>query len=313
MKEYSSLRRSATGVHETALDMRTLARLIGGLIVGAMVSSGCATKAPPAPSDKLGFFCSTMKNAYSNVAWKGLRAGERLDLFDAVLTCRASGVVLRSSRPVGTGVDWVGTDREFVGSMGADSLIALISLEAKDPPSGVTIEAIAVSGVAYYTKDHDAIRDNRILKAKRMGVAEYERIRSAEEQELASLRWQRVSEGQALGPWNMIWTRQGGRVEVEVLEPPSAYTIAPWSGVVDQAGQRTEINRLMSNVHFIMKPAEFLRARVNKVIGDVMYTTDEEGVRAFFSRYGRWVRYSGDFDRNAYRSWLKMLRRPSLE
>lgn len=287
-------------------------RILVVSIAAAMALLGCTSTRPwHTEQVEEGVFCANMRRLYPDLQWNELRPDTRLEKFDAVLTCRFGRVVLRSSRPIGHGLEWSQGADHFEATIAGESLLALLPLgetESRD----IEVEAVAVSGVAYYSTDRHAIRRHGIFAITGTTLAGHAAMESARARDLDALKWEPLSEGRLLKPWDMVWTREGGRVEIEVMDPPGAI-IRGWSAAVDEWGRRTGKNRLMGNVHFIMVPPYFRSARASRVIGDVGIATDAEAVKRYFERHRYAVSRFDGFDDEAARKWQEILRKPRLE
>ncbi len=105
--------------------------LWGGLLAGAVIVIGLAR-------------------------WVELRVGDRLDPFDAVLTCASGWVVLRSNHGVGLGRDWVETEYGRVRTLREKHYLALLLLGV--PPEKIDVEVLDVSGPVFYSQDRESVR-----------------------------------------------------------------------------------------------------------------------------------------------------------
>jgi hypothetical protein len=130
---------------------------------------------------------------------------------------------------------------------------------------------------------------------------------------VAQLEWEPLAEGRLLGPWDMIWTMEGGRVEIEFLAPRYRM-IDEWTGAVDSTGRPTGKNRFMSNMFFVMYPPVFREAKVTKALGDVRIARDREEVKAFVERNRVTLgAFEESHDPQYLKKWKEMLRKPELE
>lgn len=293
--------------------MRTTTLIRASIFLTVVAGLVSCTVAPAYhPRAEAGTFCASVSRSYPDLTWTDLRPGTTLGAFEAILTCGSSYIEVRSPRPVGGGFAWTESGDGFRAQVAGDVLMAIVPLDGRTGPEDMEVQVVTVSGTAYHSKDRDTIRRHSIFLQDTMSTDEYARLQSAREGSLGGFGWQPMAAGRILGPWDMIWTREGGRVEIEVVDPPGAI-IRGWSAVLDEAGRAIGKNRLMSNVQFIMVPTHFRQARINKVIGDVWIATDTHAVKTYFEKYGYVVARFGRFDEEARRRWQELLRRPELE
>jgi len=82
--------------------------------------------------------------------------------------------------------------------------------------------------------------------------------------------------------------------------------------VKDPKGHFTHKNRFPQNSYFIMDPEFYLKAKVNKIIGNVWVATDREKVKEFDAKYRTLVNL-GPMDREADLQWRETLKKEKLE
>jgi hypothetical protein len=105
------------------------------------------------------------------------------------------------------------------------------------------------------------------------------------EDSLKKMVWETLEGIRELGPWDMIWVRDAGRIEIEILQYGNYRVVDGETNVRDSQGGYTDKKRIRAESYFIMYPEHYRKARVNKIIGQVWVASHREEVKAFFDKY----------------------------
>jgi len=132
---------------------------------------------------------------------------------------------------------------------------------------------------------------------------------------LKPIGWVPLVADRILGPWDMLWVRNNGRVEIEIVKEGVVVLRNASTTVKDPDGRWTRKHRLAANSFFIMAPEYFIQARINKIIGDVLVATDADKVKEFYENYASplWLGAPTLQGSEWYARWLEMLKKPELE
>jgi hypothetical protein len=126
-------------------------------------------------------------------------------------------------------------------------------------------------------------------------------------EDLPLLNWRGLRLDDWLGPWDMIWVRRNGRVEIEVVGRTATF----WGEVMcsmPREAQRVASGSARINQFWILSPDFHDSAKVRKIHGDVWAATDGQQVRQFFDRhlvFSGWSRFGSAAEREAWQAWWK--------
>lgn len=273
-------------------------------IVGMVALS--PTSAAVAAAD----LCRFQTSMGPGVRWQPARPGERLNPGEVLLTCTGGEADIESSVPFRHDLHWERDTALYRTSISGDRLIVIPHI---DEPDGSTIELIAVRGNVLVSRDRDAIRKSGIVGARSGPPVELQQRKNKLRADLEKLHWRLWRGGEVLGPWTMIWIREGGRAEVEILRRGPTPYVDRGVTVLDSQGRPTRKLRFVGNTYFVVDPDYYAQVRVNKVLGEVVIADAESQVQALVGRYGTPSAFFGQLDRDAYFQREQMLRREDLE
>lgn len=243
--------------------------------------------------------------------WIEVRGGEHLGPYDAILTCQAASAVVRATRPFGGFLPWEERDGWFWAVVPELTTLAVTNDEGHQ----VDVEVVNVLGRVFYSTDREVMRRSAVLGGQvSSDHRQLEEERSQIRAELAQIDWDQLTPGQLLGPWDMIWTGQDGRVEIEILQRgPNRETDPSFIMVIDSLGHDTGRRRLRSHTVFVMNPRVYLSAKVTRVLGEVNLARSKDQVRAFVWKYPAERAFLGSLDALGYRQLQEMLQKEHLE
>lgn len=137
------------------------------------------------------------------------------------------------------------------------------------------------------------------------------------EADVRVIDWEPLREGRVLGEWDMVWTGDDGRLEIEVLPDPKGRPdrskFNPEMTVPDEQGHATANWRLPRRAYLILQPDLYVPAKVNRIRGTVFIARDHDQVRKFFAPWKSTRRMFGKLDRQGLEKRKEFLRSPTLE
>ena len=107
---------------------------------------------------------------------------------------------------------------------------------------------------------------------------------------------------------DMIWTQANGTVDIEIIEEGGTPIIFESITLKGPDGHVTGKNQLPGNTYFIMQPASFVKAKVNRMNGEVWVATNPTMVIQFYEKYHTMMSISCPMDRSAHSRWHEGLR-----
>jgi len=259
------------------------------------------------------FFCNFTRELYPDLQWKPLKKGDRLGTYDAILTCTDGTVTIKSNLVFNPYIKWEEKDREYLGRIPAEMHVVISTQSREKAQPNIVVEAIEVSGEVIYSTDRNLIEKYGSIGSKpRESHEEIERKDRQQYDDLKTIGWEPLTIDRQLGPWDMIWTQENGRIEIEILKEGVTAIDDESTVVKDPKGHFTHKNRFPQNSYFIMDPEFYLKAKVNKIIGNVWVATDREKVKEFDAKYRTLVNL-GPMDREADLQWRETLKKEKLE
>lgn len=262
--------------------------------------------------------CNLYTDRYPGLHWVQLQTGARLTTGDAVLTCSDSTVTIRSERPVdfGPGAPLVLKKQKngHIGILRAEALMVLKPVF--DHQTKVEFTVIGVEGLVYGSTDRELIRKYNMGSHYTLTAEEAKQDARKKEQRLKDLEaigWKPLTLERQLGPWDMIWTQNKSRVEIEILQYGEYRIRDEQTDVRDAKGELTSKKRFTANSFFIIEPNTYVSARVNKIIGNVRVATSHANVKRFYKKHHVSNDIWEEMDEEAYDKWEEMLKKDSLE
>lgn len=251
---------------------------------------------------------------FPELKWVPARPNTVLRPYDAILACGGGMVTIESNVKFEIRAEWIEAGGRFRARILPETLVSI-------PPQGrgkqdITVRVIEVEGPVLYSSNRELIERLQIGVIRSLTFVEAEQYLKARAEQLEELRamdWESLEEGRDLGPWDMIWTRADGRVEIEFLSEEKSTYVAAETTVLDENGHPTRRNRLPVNTYLIFVPQIFGKAKVNRVLGTVLIARDRDSVRSFYSRHQQPWRIMAVMDDNAQTKWLEMLKKEQLE
>lgn len=254
--------------------------------------------------------CYRERRAFPGAHWAELQRGQRLGLYDAIMTCESAAVLVRSTHTFSSLLTWEETEGLFWTTIPESTTVALVP----DSGAGLDLEVMEVQGLTFYSTDRDVIRSSRTRSSQiSSGSSRLDEFRKETLAELAAMDWEPLTVNQELGPWDVIWTRESGRVEIELVETgPETYHDASTT-VLDSTGRETHRRRFRSHMVLIMNPRFYVKARVNKIIGEVSIAKDRNQVREFVWKHPGISAFFGPLDAQEHVRWMESLGKEELQ
>lgn len=256
------------------------------------------------------FFCAQAREFFPEWDWQLLRKGDRVETNHALVTCRGSSVTVKSNLAFDPAIDWKEEHGVYRGLIAAEVALVVRTPETRIAQPKIELEVLEVTGEAIYSTKRHLIGKNR-------GALQSSLIRSQKDflekqrqrwDDLKAIGWKRLTPDRVLQPWDMIWTKDNGRIEIEILEKGKEYFADDSTDVRTKEVEYTLRKRFPRETYFIMHPEIFRKARVNKIISEVLIATDKTKVQKFFEKYQSPYKTKAPQDPTARKQWLESLR-----
>lgn len=284
------------------------------LVTVAMWIGSCSSTRRALGPDETDLFCQYIRESYPSTTWLELRPGDQLKRDDAVLTCGSSGVALISNRSFGMGLQWEGEEGYLRTTIPGSSLIIVSSHKSLPSNGGKLLAKVTiVQGRVYYSTGRALRAEPGLIDVVKRGSGEVDRKVEEMLSDLVKMEWGLLQTGQDLGPWDMLWTGDHGRVEVEMLDAGGYRLIDGSVAVTDALGRLTNKIRVGSNAYLILHPDYYGKVRVTGIIGEVYVARNPEEVMRFYSLHQSMLWIYGIRGAADYQRWLEMLRKGQLE
>jgi len=259
------------------------------------------------------FHCNLTRELYPDLQWNKLKKGDRLETYDAVMTCKSATVIIKSNLPFNPYIQWKGKDGVYQSKIPADMLVAIRTQSGDTSQPKIEVEAMEMSGEVLFSTNRDLIKKYGFLGSKApRSQDETEKEEKQQYGDLKAIGWEPLTIERQLGPWDMIWTQENGRVEIEILKEGIDSLVDESTNVKDPKGRLTNKRRFPPNSYFIMHPQFYQHAKANKIIGEVWIATDLEKVKEFNAKYKTFTNL-GPMDRDTDLKWREMLKKEELE
>jgi hypothetical protein len=229
------------------------------------------------------------RSAGPGVTWTALASGTRLHTWDGILTCDGARVVIVSNLGFGSlrsHVRWTDGERGHEGTIPERLLVVLHPLQTSE---SIIVDVSEVVGRAFYSRDCEVFENLHLIESgsgtrRDAGVMDRERQTAQMHDDLVLIPWLVLSEGDVLSRGEMLWTRAGGRVEVEIAGSHGLVYHA--NDVIDREGRPTGRRRFSSDIYWTN---EYEEDRVTRVIGEVWRSADREAVTRFVDAHDSWA------------------------
>jgi hypothetical protein len=238
-----------------------------------------------------------------------LRPGQHLESHDAIMTCDDGITVVRATYPFGTFFEWTDRDGSFTATIPRSTMVVVAAPDAEK----VDVEVLEVQGAAFYTSDRHVVSRAATVEARAIqdpGLVDA--LRQYVVAVLGSMEWDPLTPDRALGPWDMIWTREGGRAEIEILQFGPRADPHESTTVLDAWGRETPRRRFRSHTFLVMDPTVYANAQVIRVIGDVVIARHQAQVREFVSKHPGMSAFFGSVSPEETLRWRESLKEAEL-
>lgn len=283
--------------------IRALGIALGVVLIGFLSSGEPGSKSSP--------FCAQVETWLPNLRWQVAQTGQQLRNFDAIMACEASTVTIRANIPFASEVRWTKDGEWYRGTIPAKTTIIVV--DERDERVPVSVEILATRGRVFFSDDRDVIERSGLSLLRGSNLKAREQSEKAMFAELQAMTWRVLRESEPLGPWDLVWTGQTGRVELEIITPGPEYV---WDGAADVRtpdGRLTRRKRFFEYTMFAMHPAHYRVARIVSVIGNVWVATDRQRARDFIQKHGILVDAFGPSVGEPEWKRLEKLSRPDLD
>lgn len=290
--------------------MRASAGLVPALSLGFVLIWGHGAAGISQDVDtSCGDIYELFRRAHPDITWMPAQQGLVLQAFDAILVCEGSVALVRSMQSIASPyISWRKSGSHYLGHIASRRVVVMHPESHRSGPA-VRIELLKTTGRVYYSTDKEQIQRYGILGLVQRGSDRSNPM--DQERDLKGLRWISLNEQRLLAPLDMIWTQADGRVEIEILQEKVVLR-DPDTAVRGPRGELTNKVRLPRNTFFVVDPQFVTAARVTRVIGRVLVSTEKDRVREFLKRHGAQIGFLRGMDAQARAAWRAILQSPDL-
>lgn len=256
-----------------------------------------------------GFTYDLVRELDPDLTWRPLRQGEHLKTFDAILTCDSSTATVKATIPFSSSIKWEYRQGLYLGIIPPETIVVVRSEKGDPIQPDIRLDIVEMHGHLFYSTDRELIEKRGLTMMVMKDTALEQEKEKQKFKELKEIGWEPLTKGHLLGPWDMIWTQENGRVEIEIIEEGMDPIIDEATDLKARNGNFTRKKRFPANSYFAMYPRFYLGAKVNKIIGDVWVSTNREKVKGFLLKnHTTGAGALGLMDRETDFKWRKMLR-----
>lgn len=287
------------------------------MALAVFMLAGCA-RSPAAHLETRGSFCRSQEAWVPRATWQEISPGDHLRVPGVLMTCDASGVRLSALSRMSSDFAWEERGNRFHAELGPRELVTLHSLSTDQPSPAQQVEVLWTTGRVQYSTDMPAKYAR--VQAGGPGSSLAKALAATRERLAADLKvldWEPLTETRVLDEWDMIWTGDNGRLEIEMLpeskQRPDRTRSDSDMIVIDEHGHLSAKRRFLPRTYFIVQPEWYGPAKVNRILGTVYVARDRDQVKQFFAKWRSTMQVVAELDKAGYERQKAFLRSPTLQ